>query len=259
MDEKVTSYDSLIRWNKRDSVRLSKAINRFNRELSKIENKENIPPKVKYDEIRDKIVTRRELDTIIRSLDRASVSNLEATRELASGEKVSEWLYQDTIRRKNQASINLLSELNSINRDRATTGNRYMGEERISEIQTTLDILNESLDDLDSFNRSKKLVQNLGRTDFNTYKNKIFMQNVKTALREGASNFTHYKEFMSRLNQIRNPNKFYEYVKKSPAIMDIFLWYKSEDGSLVYSAFDTNEQAFDNALKNDFDIDIEVD
>ena len=251
--------DSIIRWNKQDSIRLEKAINHFNRELSKVESKENIPSRVRYDDLRDKIVTRRELETIVNSLERATISNLEATKELASGEKISAWLYDDTIRRKNQASINLLNELDSINRERARTGNRYMGEERISEIQSTLDLLDSSLDDLDSLTRNKNRLKNLGRTDLQTFRNKIFQQNVKKALREGASNFTNYKKFMKELNKIKNPNKFYDIVKKSPFLMDIFLWYKSEDGSLVYSAFDTNEQAFDNALKNDFDMDIEVD
>ena len=41
--------------------------------------------------------------------------------------------------------------------------------------------------------------------------------------------------------------------------MDIFLWYKDDDGSLVYSTFDTNEQAFDTALKEDLDLDIDLD
>ena len=41
--------------------------------------------------------------------------------------------------------------------------------------------------------------------------------------------------------------------------MDIFLWYKSTDGYLVYSSFDSNENAFDNALANDLGIDVRVD
>ena len=47
-------------------------------------------------------------------------------------------------------------------------------------------------------------------------------------------------------------------MKKSNILMDIFLWYKDEDGSLVYGDFDSNEQAFDTALKRDLDLDIEL-
>ena len=250
--------DSLIRWNKQDSMRLEKAFNHFNRELSKIENKEILPPKAKYNDIRDRIVTRRELNSVINSLNQANEMNLRNTEELASGEKISKWEYDDTIRRKNQASINLLNELDRINRERAKTGNRYMGEERISEIQSTLDILDSSLDDLATLERNKKRLQILGRTDYSTYKNKLFKDNFYKAL-EGAKNFEHYNEFKKMLSGIRNPNKFYEAVKKSPVLMDIFLWYKSDDGALIYSVFDTNEQAFNHALRNDFGIDIPED
>lgn len=250
--------DSLIRWNKQDSIRLEKAINRFNRDLQKVENKEYIPSKVKYDELRDRIATRRELNTIINSLNRANETNLSNTEELGSGERISVWEYQDTIRRKNVASINLLNELDEINRKRAETGNRYMGEERISEIQSTLEVLDNSLDSLADFNKNRKRLQFIGRTDYKTYRNKLFMNNFYTAL-DGAKNFEHYSDLKKMLRSIKNPNKFYEVVKKSPILMDIFLWYKADDGALIYSVFDTNEQAFNHALREDFGIDIPED
>lgn len=250
--------ESLIRWTKQDSIELTKAINHFNRELQKLENKENIPSKVRYDELRDKIVSRRELESVIKSLNRANETNLTQTEELSSGERVSVWEYQDTIRRKNQATINLLNELDEINRQRAETGNRYMGEERISEIQSNLEILDDTFDDLESFNKNRKRLKTLGRTDYKLYKNKLFMDNFYTAL-EGAKNFEHYEDFRERIKKIRNPNTFYEVMKQSPILMDIFLWYKADDGGLVYSVFDTNEQAFNHALREDFGIDIPED
>lgn len=250
--------DSLIRWNKEDSKRLEKAINQFNRELQKVENKENIPSRVKYDDVRDKIVSRRELESVIKSLNRGTKETFEATFELASGEKVSEYEYQETIRRKNQAGINLLNELDKINRERAETGNRYMGEERISEIQSTLALLDESLDNLESFNKTKRRLRFVGRTDYDLYRNKIFMENFYTAL-DGAKNFEHYDEFKRMIKGVRNPNKFYEMMKKSPILMDIFLWYKSDDGGLIYGVFDTNENAFNHALREDFGMDIPED
>lgn len=250
--------DSLIRWNKEDSKRLENAINRFNRELQKVENKENIPSKVKYDDVRDRIVSRRELESVIKSLNRGTKETFEATIELASGERVSEYEYQETIRKKNQAGINLLNELDKINRERAETGNRYMGEERISEIQSTLALLDESLDDLESFNKTKRRLRSVGRTDYDLYRNKIFMENFYTAL-DGAKNFEHYDEFKRMIKGVRNPNKFYEMMKKSPILMDIFLWYKSDDGGLIYGVFDTNENAFNHALREDFGMDIPED
>ena len=128
-----TVYESVIRWNSESSRRLEDAINHFNRERAKVENKEILPPVAKYDTFRDRIITRRELESTIKSLNSASVENLTAVEKLASGESVSKWEYDDTIRRKNLAGTNLLNELDAINRHRAESGNSYMGEERISE------------------------------------------------------------------------------------------------------------------------------
>ena len=250
--------DSLIRWKTMDSRRLEKAINRFNRELAKADKTVNLPSKVNYNDIRDKIVTRGELETTIRSLNKGTRESFSATESLASGEKISKWEFDETLRRKKVASENLLNELDKINRERAETGNRYMGEERISEIQSTLDLLNESLDSTTKLAENQKRLLNLGRTDRETYLNKIFMENYKTAL-EGAKNFENYDKFKKLLNSVKNPNKFYELVKKSPTMMDIFLWYKADDGALIYSVFDTNEQAFNHALREDFGIDIPED
>lgn len=252
----TNNYESLIRWSAKDSKRLEQAVSHFNSELSKIENKENLPPKVKYDQLKYRIVTRKELNIIVNSLNRANENNLTKRKELASGERVTAWEYDDAIRRKNIAASNLLEELNRINEERGKTGNMYMGQERITEIQETLNILDETLEDLDSFKSNRRRLRTLGRTDYETFRNKIFRENVMYALREGTSNFDNYDKLMKELNQIRNPNKFYEYIKKSSILMDIFLWYKDPDGTKVYSKFETNEQAFDYAVKDELGIKI---
>ena len=250
--------DSLIRWKKQDSIRLTKAINRFNREIKKQDKSRNIPSKITYNEAMDRFVTRREFESLINSLNRADENTLGRDVELASGETITYWEYSESLRKKNIAGANLLNELDRINRERAESGNRYMGEERISEIQATLDLLDSSYDSLYNFNKRKRQLDFIGRSDYETAKNKVFMQNFLKAA-ENLQNFKNYDVLMKKIKSIKNPNKFYEVMKKSTILMDIFLWYKDDDGSLVYSTFDTNEQAFDTALKEDLEIDIDVD
>ena len=250
--------DSLIRWKKQDSIRLSRAINRFNSQVRKLDKSKNIPATISYNEAMNRFVTRREFESLINSLNRADEETLTKEVELANGEKISYWEYSESLRKKNIAGANLLNELDCINRERAESGNRYMSEERISEIQSTLALLDESYDSLYNFNKRKKQLNFIGRSDYKTSKNKVFMQNFYTAV-ENLQNFKNYDVLMKKLRTIKNPNKFYEVMKKSTILMDIFLWYKDDDGSLVYSTFDTNEQAFDTALKEDLDLDIEID
>lgn len=251
--------DSLIRWKRTDSERLSRAINRFNREVNALKNEDlYLPDKVNYNELRDHIQTRRELEEVINSLNSANERTLRETQELSSGEVVSAYEFEEASRKKEIATKNLIYEMNKIQGDRNITGNIYMGEERITEIQSTLEALEKTFDSKEDFERMQKRLNFLGRTDYELARNKQFMDNFYTAL-DDISNFENAGLLKKQLRKIRNPNKFYEYVKKSPILMDIFLWYKEDDGSLIYSNFDTNEQAFNSALANDLNLNVDVD
>ena len=251
--------DSLIRWKREDSERLSKAVNKFNREVKALKNENvTLPDKASYNDLRDHITSRKELEEVINSLNSANRRTLTEMEKLSSGEEISSWEYNEAIRKKDIATKNLIQEMNKIQGERNITGNRYMGEERITEIQTTLEALDDTFDSKESYERMQKRLDFLGRTDYELAKNKQFMDNFYTAL-DDISNFENAKMLKRELKKIRNPNKFYEYVKKSPILMDIFLWYKEDDGSLIYSNFDTNEQAFNSALANDLNFNIDVD
>ena len=251
--------DSLIRWKRKDSENLTRAINKFNREVKALKN-ENItlPDKASYNDLRDHIVTRKELEEAINSLTSANRRTLTETQKLSSGELVSSYEYNEAIRKKDIATKNLIQEMNKIQGERNITGNVYMGEERITEIQSTLEALDSTFESKENFERMQKRLDFLGRTDYELARNKQFMDNFFTAL-DDISNFENADKLKKELKKIRNPNKFYDYVKKSPILMDIFLWYKEDDGSLIYSNFDTNEQAFNSALVNDLNFNIDVD
>lgn len=251
--------DSLIRWKREDSERLTKAINKFNKEVKALKNEDiNLPSKASYNDLRDHISSRKELEEIINSLNSANERTLTQMEKLSSGEEVSTWEYNEAVRKKDIATKNLINEMHKIQGDRNITGNIYMGEERLTEIESTLDALDTTFESKENFERMQKRLDFLGRTDYELARNKQFMDNFFTAL-DDISNFENAEKLKKELKKIRNPNKFYEYVKKSPILMDIFLWYKEDDGSLIYSNFDTNEQAFNSALVNDLNFNIDVD
>ena len=251
--------DSLIRWRRNDSVRLSSAINRFNRvvkELSKEGFK--VPEKVNYNKLRDHIDSRKELEATIDSLNSLNERTIKEQIALNSGEKISLYEYNEALRRKDIAERNLYKEMNKIQEQRMLSENKYMGEERITEIQDTLESLDKTFNSKESLERMSKRLSFIGREDYELARNKLFRDNFLKSL-DNIKNFDNYDILKKELNKIKNPNKFYDFVKKSPVLMDIFLWYKEDDGSLVYSTFDTNEQAFNYALQNDLDLNIQVD
>ena len=229
--------DSLIRWTKKDRSRLDSAIKGFNREVNKLSKMDvDVPDKQNFKYLVQHITTRRELENVI--------SNLKE--------------YNDITKKKEIAERNLYTEMNKIQNERLVTQNKYMGEERITEIQETLESLMDYTKNAENFGKASKRLVNIGRTDYELAKQKLFKENFLKSL-ESAKNFDNYKALKKELNRYRDPRKFYDYVKKSPFLMDIFLWYKSTDGYLVYSSFDSNENAFDNALANDLGINVSVD
>ena len=122
-----------------------------------------------------------------------------------------------------------------------------MGDERLSEIQAIEDSferLNEKTGS--DLKRLKSRIMSVGRSDYKLSKDVQFMKNFYTAL-EGISNFQNYDILKRELDKIKNPSKFYEYVKKSPVLMDLFLWYKESD-TLFYGSFSSNQEAFNSSL-----------
>ena len=251
--------DSLIRWSRRDRSRLDSAIKSFNKEVNRVSKMGiDVPDKKSFTNLVQHITTRRELENVIDSLRDFNENTATQEVTLSSGEKVSLYEFNEVSKKKEIAERNLYSEMQKIQNDRMQTQNKYMGEERITEIQETLEAITDYTNNVENFGKTARRVQNIGRLDYELAKNKLFKENFMKSL-ESAKNFDNYKALKKELSKYRNPNKFYEYVKKSPFLMDIFLWYKSSDGYLVYSSFDSNENAFDNALVNDLGINIEID
>ena len=238
--------DSLIRWKRGDYIRLGRAISEFNKTISEIEVDERsvLPDLQNYKEIKSNINSRKELNRVINSLKRANVRNLTSTRTYAGGEEVTLWEYNEINKATRRAMRNLEGERASILSSRESIG---MGDERLSEIKT----IEKSIDSLDvkhgsAFERIKQRIFSLGKSDYKLTRDKQFQENFYKAL-EGVSNFQNYDVLKKALDKIKNPSKFYDYVRKSPVLMDLFLWYKESD-SLFYGGFDDNEEAFDSTL-----------
>ena len=218
----------------------------------------DVPDKANFTDLVQHITTRRELESNIDSLRSLNIITATTEVELQSGEKVSLYEYNEVSKRKEQAERNLYTEMQKIQDNRLITQNKYMGEERITEIQDTLETISDYTKNAETFSKTARRTSFVGRTDYELARNKLFRENFMKSL-DNVKNFDNYDVLKKELNKYRNPNKFYEYVKKSPILMDIFLWYKSADSYTVYSSFDSNENAFNYALSNDLGLDIEED
>lgn len=248
--------DSLIRWKKGDYIKLGQAVSRFNKLIKNIESDtlDYLPEIKDYSEIKGQISSRKELNRVIKALKRANAENLTEFKTLESEEKISKWELAEINKARKRALKNLADEKISILSDRPSIG---MGEERLSEIRA----IEKSFE---SFNkrtgsdlkRLKRRIFSVGRSDYKLSKDQLFQKNFYKAL-EGISSFQNYEVLKKELDKIKNPTKFYDYVSKSPILMDLFLWYQESD-SLFYGAFTNNQEAFNSSLMYHLNIPIEV-
>lgn len=238
--------DSLIRWKKGDYIKLGQAVSRFNKIVNQLDVDERsyLPDLKDYKEIKEHITSRKELNRILKALRRANFENLKETRILESGESISKYEWKEVNYAKRRALRNLQKERETILSTRPSIG---MGEERLDEIKA----IENSFQKLQTKTgrELKNLINRIfsvGRSDYKLSKEKLFMENFYKAL-EGVQNFENYEILKKQLDKIKNPTKFYEYVSKSPILMDLFLWYQ-EPNSLIYGAFNSNEEAFNSSL-----------
>lgn len=248
---------SLIRWSKKDYSKLRYAVNSFNKKVKELENlvedDSYLPKEKTYKELKSHIVSRKELNRVIKSLRDFNKDSAELVTTPA-GENISRWEYKELKKARRRALNNLAKEEGQIVLGRQSIG---MGDERLREIEAT----RKSFGNLESkkgseFTRLASRIESVGRTDYKLARDKQFMENFYKAL-DSLKNFDNYDEFVKHISKIKNPTKFYEYINENSTIMtDLFNWYKTENGTLIYGGFASNQEAFNTALEKDFGIDI---
>lgn len=237
--------ESLIKWKRGDYIRLSKAVSRYNTLIKTSDvNSETLPEIQKYSELKSSITTRKELNRVVNSLKRANSENLSKTVKFDSGESLTKYEYDELKKQRTTALRSLTREKNKILEERPSIG---MGDERISEIEA----IQTSLQNLENktgknFEKTILRIQKLGVADRRMKKALTFRENMYTALK-GVSNFENYGILKKELDKIKNPQKFFEYVKQSPILMDIFVWYNNPE-VLHYGSFSSNQEAFNSSL-----------
>lgn len=236
----------MIRWKKGDFITLGKAVSRFNKIVNELGvEKDVILPEVEdYNKLKESIKSRQQLKRVINSLKRATRENVRGIKVLDSGEKITQYEWKELNISKRVAIRNINRERVEILSTRPSIG---MGEERLSELSS----IEESFNNLSKkagsdLKRVMERIKFVGASDYNLKKQIQFRENFYKAL-EGISNFQNYEILKNELDKITNPKKFYDYVNKSPILMDLFLWYGESD-TLFYGAFNSNQEAFNSSL-----------
>ena len=242
---------TLIRWRKEDSIALSRAINTFNRNVRKLRRQEGsalyLPDLVTYDKLRDDIKSRNEFNRVISSLKEFSNKNEQELMETISGQTITKWEYNQITKARSRAIRNLTNEKIRLS---SNINRMLMGDERIRQIESTIENLNnlENVKGYD-FKRTMERALKLGAMDIELKQALVYRKNFMNALEE-MSGYENYDMLISELNKIKNPIKFYEYVRQSETLSDLFIYYKDKATSQTYGGFASNQDAFNKGLQD---------
>lgn len=237
---------SVIRWTRSDYARLSYAVREFNKKVSELEalDMNVLPEEYQYKELRDSIYSRRELNRIIKSLRRFNKASQQRIIEAPSGELLTQWELSELKKAQKRAIMNVTDQAREI----IDSDVNVMGDAEFKKLLRT----KESIEDLfnrkgTEFRRTKERTKSWGKSDYELWRASIFRDNFMNALGE-MSSYKNYKLLKQKLESIENPIQFYNYVKKSDIISDLFLFYKDKATAQTYGGFVDNQEAFDTAI-----------
>ena len=239
----------MIKWRQQDYMKLGKVVAQFNRKIREIQTEENkmyLPALENYEWRRDNIKTRQEFNRVINMLKRFSQDGAEKIIESNTGEKITKWEYQLVQRGIKQGIKTLTEELKKYDEQRIIMPYKSQEERNKRAELKNLGKFN-SLKGYE-FNSLKRRALRWNELDRTIKQGELYRENYYKALKE-LKNFDNYELFKNKLDSIKNPNDFYEYIQNSEVLSDLFLWYDNEAGTYVYSGFANNQDAFNNGLE----------
>lgn len=244
---------SVIRWTRSDYLKLSYAVRQFNKKISELEalDKNVLPEEFDYKELRDSIYSRRELNRVIKALKRINKESQQRVVKLESGKEITQWELSELKKAQKRATGTITDKARMI----IDTDVNVMGDKEFKQLLRT----KESIEDLfnrtgSDFKRTSARALTWGKLDYDLWRAAVFRDNFMNALEE-MSTYKNYKLLKEKLESIENPIQFYNYVKQSNILQDLFLFYKDKATSQTYGGFVDNQEAFDTALFDQLGID----
>ena len=265
---------SFIKWSKQDYLNLQKATRDFNKRVKLLEKYDLVDyalPKEKvYKEMKKQIMTREQLNQTIKYLNDFKKASAIDGITLSSGETISRWQLEQIQKFQSKAIKNIEAKIakeKQLSEERH--GYKGVANEKIDRLESTLETLKtydfKSGTELDY---AIKRIEKIGSHDYDLVKAQTFRNNFMKTYDAGLASYENYEVFREKLESIKDPRDFYEYVSQSDFLMDSFILYDSKaktmskasktnaNNGFDYSAYGSNEEAFNNALKFDFGFDI---
>lgn len=237
---------SVIRWSRSDYAKLSYAIRQFNKKVSELEglDKNVLPPEFNYQDVKESIFSRRELNRVIKSLKRISRESQQRLVVTPAGQKITQWEYSELKKAQKRSLARITGKARFI----IESDSGVMGDREFKQLMRTKESIEDLFNRVNSdFKRTSERTLTWGKTDYDLWRASVFRENFMNALEE-MSNYKNFNLLKNKLESIENPIQFYNYVSKSTILSDLFLYYRDKATSQTYGGFKDNQEAFDTAI-----------
>lgn len=238
-----------IRWKRSDFIKLGIAVSKFNSKINKVLNEENknyIPTKLDYQNLKNTIQTRKEFNQIINSIKRFQKEGSENLYTTQAGVDMTKWE-----RREYSIKIGAIkrSKNAEIQRLKTPSGEFFTPEQMGFQTQTLSQIENtiKSLSNIETkkgyeLDRVRTRINDLFSSDV-SYKRAItFRSNYLEELEDLKNNDEAFKKLYEKLEKIKDPYKFYDVIQQSKVLNDFLIWYKDPTS---YGSFRTSNEISD--------------
>lgn len=250
-----------IKWQRKDYSALIKAVNRYNKrikELEKLDFDVNLPDVINYKDIKKDIYTRSDLNQKIRELSRIKFKNALDIMRLDNGQLMTRFEYNLLNKYAKRGTLYLEQKLEE---EAKKVNFKGLRNDEMIRLEASLNTLKnwQRKTDPQAFKYAKERIMTIGSTGYERGKAENYRKNFMKIFNTNFKNYIGYNAFKKKLDSIKDAKAFYEYIKKSDFLMDAFTIYYidssySSNENYIYGSYDTNEQAFINALQNDYNL-----
>lgn len=136
--------------------------------------------------------------------------------------------------------------------EKEESGQPFPSTERLKYVNRRLNVQNFDILTGHNFQNVRERIEWAGSYDYELKKAITYKENLLTALAT-MEDFTNYHMLFDKIEKM-NPIDVYNFIKKSNALKDIFLWYKADKEGLQYGTFNSREEIFDYAVFEELNI-----
>ncbi len=236
--------DNRIKWKKADYIKLGKAVSNFNKKINELQREEvklYLPETRDYQELKNTIKTRRELNKIINSMKRFTKEGAEDLYRTEAGEVLTRWERQELSISLRTINRRLNKELKAL--EKPITPEGYSRAQMGSLEPEAIRHRKKSLGKIETlrgkeFQRLKSRLLYMGKADYELKKASVWKDNYINEFKK-YSHLDNYNILEKKFNTLSNPVSFFEFFSQDELA-----------GDLTYNSDTTySQQAFNSYLE----------